>query len=112
MNLYVGNLSKDITEEELQKVFSEYGYISSVKIIKDKFSGESRGFAFIDMPGAAEAKKALTALDSKELKGKKIVVSEANPRRENNRVNGMDGGRGGRNGGNYKGNGNERRKAW
>jgi RNA recognition motif-containing protein len=98
MNIYVGNLAKDVTDEELQNVFSEYGYIKSVKIIRDLFSGESKGFGFVEMPGVAEAQKAIDTLNTKDLKGKKIVVNEARPKTDNNRRGGSGGG-GGRSGG-------------
>ena len=94
MNIYVGNLAKDVTDEELQNLFAEYGYIKSVKIIRDLFSGESKGFGFVEMPGVAEAQKAIDSCNTKDLKGKKIVVNEARPKTENSRRGG-GGGRGG-----------------
>lgn len=99
MNIYVGNLSKDVTDEDLQALFSEYGSIKSVKIIKDLFSGESRGFGFIEMPGSTEAQKAINELNTKELKGQKLVVNEARPRSDNRR-----GGKGGHRGGERRNN--------
>lgn len=93
MNIFVGNLSKDVTDEDLQNMFSEFGSVRSVKIIKDLFSGESKGFGFIEMPGLSEAQKAINELNTKELKGKKIVVNEARPR--NDRRGGRGGNRGG-----------------
>jgi RNA recognition motif-containing protein len=97
MNIFVGNLSKDVTDEDLQNMFSEFGSVRSVKVIKDLFSGESKGFGFIEMPGISEAQKAINELNTKELKGKKIVVNEARPR--NDRRGGSGGGRGGSRGG-------------
>ena len=94
MNIYVGNLAKDVTDEELQNLLAEYGYIKSVKIIRDLFSGESKGFGFVEMPGVAEAQKAIDSCNTKDLKGKKIVVNEARPKTENSRRGG-GGGRGG-----------------
>jgi RNA recognition motif-containing protein len=94
----VGNLSKDVTDLELQDLFAAYGNVRSVKIIRDLFSGESKGFGFIEMPGQAEAQKAITELNTKELKGKKIVVNEARPQRDDRR-------RGGRGGGDKRGGG-------
>ena len=82
MNIYVGNLSPEVTDEDLNGLFSEYGNVSSAKVIRDNFSQESRGFGFVEMPGQADAKKALDTLNSYELKGNKIVVNEARPRRE------------------------------
>jgi len=96
MNIYVGNLSKDVTDEDLQNMFSEFGNVRSVKVIKDLFSGESKGFGFIEMPGISEAQKAINELNTKELKGKKIVVNEARPRNDRR---GGGGGRGGNRGG-------------
>lgn len=85
MNIYVGNLSKSATEEELNTLFAEYGQVSSAKIIRDLFSQESRGFAFIEMPGLAEAQKAIQELNTKEFKGQNLIVNEARPRRDNRR---------------------------
>ncbi len=102
MNIFVGNLSKDVTDEDLQNLFSEYGSLRSVKIIRDLFSGESKGFGFIEMPGLSEAQKAINELNTKELKGKKIVVNEARPR--NDRRGGNRGGGGRRSGGGGGGN--------
>jgi RNA recognition motif-containing protein len=99
MNIYVGNLAKEVTDEELQNVFAEFGHIKSVKIIRDMFSGESKGFGFIEMPGVAEAQKALDSLNSKELKGKKIIVNEAKPKTDSRSGGGSRGGYGGGNSG-------------
>ncbi len=90
MNIYVGNLSTEVTEEDLNNLFSEYGNITSVKIIKDMYSGTSKGFGFIELSGQAEAQAAINKLNSKELKGKSIVVNEARPKSSN----GSAGGRG------------------
>ncbi len=98
MNIFIGNLSKDVTEDDLQELFSEYGTIRSVKVIRDLFSGESKGFGFLEMPGNDQAQKAISELNTRELKGKKIVVNEARPRNDNRRSGG-GGGRGGRRGG-------------
>jgi RNA recognition motif-containing protein len=103
MNIYVGNLAKDVTDEELQNAFAEYGHIKSVKIIRDMFSGESKGFGFVEMPGVAEAQKAIDSMNTKDLKGKKIVVNEAKPKTDSNRRSG--GGGGGYSGGNNRGGG-------
>ena len=92
MNIYVGNLSKDVTDLELQDLFAACGNVRSVKIIRDLFSGESKGFGFIEMPGQAEAQKAINELNTKELKGKKIVVNEARPQRDDRRRGGRGGG--------------------
>lgn len=94
MNIFVGNLAKEVTELDLQTLFAECGNVSSVKLIKDLFSGESKGFAFIEMPANAEAQKAIKELNTRELKGKKIVVNEARPREDNRRRGGHRGGGG------------------
>lgn len=100
MNIYVGNIAKDVTDEELQSLFSEYGNVRSLKIIRDLFSGESKGFGFVEMPGQAEAQKAISELNTRELKGKKLVVNEARPKsdRRGGRGGGKRGGGGGRRG--------------
>ncbi len=98
MKLYVGNLPNSLTEVELQEVFAPFGEVKSVNIIKDKFSGEPRGFGFVEMAEKDAATAAITELDGKEVKGRKIRVSEAQPRPE--RTGGRTGGFGGpRNGG-------------
>ena len=102
MNIYVGNLSPEVTEEDLNGLFSEYGQVSSAKIIRDMFSQESRGFGFVEMPGQAEAQKAIESLNTQEVKGKKLVVNEARPRQDR-RGGGGRGGRGG--GGGFRGGG-------
>lgn len=82
MNIFVGNLASDVKEEDLTALFSQHGKVSSVKIIRDMFSQTSKGFGFVEMPGKAEAQKALDALNTSELKGKRITVNEARPQRE------------------------------
>jgi RNA recognition motif-containing protein len=96
MNIYVGNLSFDTTEDELQNAFSAYGAVTSVAIIKDKFSGQSRGFGFVEMSNNAEAKKAIEALNGTQLRGRALNVNEARPREErnDNRPRGRTGGGG------------------
>jgi RNA recognition motif-containing protein len=85
MNIYVGNLSPDITDEDLRQAFEAFGQVASANVIKDKFSGESRGFGFVEMPVAAEAQAAIAGLQGGELKGQPINVSEARPRAEGGR---------------------------
>jgi RNA recognition motif-containing protein len=80
MNIFVGNLAKDVTDDDLQNLFNEYGSVKSVKVIRDLFSGESKGFGFIEMPGLSEAQKAINALNTVDVKGKKITVNEARPK--------------------------------
>ena len=82
MNIYVGNLAKDVKDEELQDLFSKYGKVDSVKIIRDLYTQTSKGFGFVEMPGKAEAEKALAELNTFELNGTKLVVNEARPRRD------------------------------
>ena len=91
MNIYVGNLSSEVKEEDLNELFSQHGNVSSTKVIKDMFSQESRGFGFVEMPAQAEAMKAIETLNTFELKGKKIIVNEARPQRD--RRGGGGGGR-------------------
>jgi RNA recognition motif-containing protein len=92
MNIYVGNLAPDVTEEDMRQLFEGFGEITSVTIIKDKFSGESRGFGFVDMPAKTDAQAAINGLNDKELKGRALNVSEARPRPEGQR-GGAGGGR-------------------
>ncbi len=80
MNIYVGNLSYDVEEEDLQNVFSEFGEVSSVKIIKDPYNGRSKGFGFVEMPDRTEANAAIEGLNSKEFKGRSMKVNSAKPR--------------------------------
>jgi RNA recognition motif-containing protein len=93
MNIYVGNLSRDLTESDLREAFQAFGEVSSASIIKDKFSGESRGFGFVEMPNPAEAKAVIAGLNGKSLKGRAITVNEARPRTENRGGGGFGGGR-------------------
>jgi RNA recognition motif-containing protein len=79
MNIYVGNLSREVTEDDLGKAFEAFGQVTSVTIIKDKFSGESRGFGFVEMPAKAEAQSAINGMNGKELKGRTLNVNEARP---------------------------------
>lgn len=90
MNLYVGNLSLETNEDELQTAFVAFGQVASVTIIRDKFSGDSRGFGFVEMPNHAEALAAISGLAGREVRGRAITVNEARPRGDTQR-------RGGRN---------------
>ena len=98
MNIYVGNLGYSTTEQALQTAFEAFGQVSSVAIIKDKFSGESRGFGFVEMPSKEEAEKAIEGLNGKEVDGRALNVNQARPRTER-RGGGGGGGGGGRRGG-------------
>ena len=72
MNIYIGNLSHDVTEDDLKEAFEAFGLLESVNIIKDKFSGESRGFGFVDMPSKKEAQSAIEGLNDTDLKGQSL----------------------------------------
>jgi RNA recognition motif-containing protein len=80
MNIYVGNLSPEVTEEELRKEFMAFGRVTSVRILKDRDSGRPRGFAFVDMSSKSEGQVAITGLNGKILKGQALKVNEARPR--------------------------------
>jgi len=91
MKMYVGNLPRDISEDELKKEFAVFGAVDSVAIIKDKLTQTSKGFGFVEMPVGSEAEAAIAALNDKEVKGRKIVVNEARPmadRKSSNRGRG------------------------
>jgi len=81
MNIYVGNLPHDATEETLRPLFEEYGRVDSVSIITEKRTGQSRGFGFVEMPDHSEAVTAMEALDGREWLGRELTVNEARPRR-------------------------------
>jgi len=93
MNIYVGNLAHSTTEEELKKAFEAFGKVDTVNIIKDKFSGQPRGFGFVEMPDKNEGQAAITGLNGKDLGGRAITVNEARPKAE---------GGGNRGGGNFR----------
>jgi RNA recognition motif-containing protein len=105
MNLYIGNLSWTITDNELQDTFEAYGEVASCKIVKDKMTNRSKGFAFVEMPNDAEANAAISALNGQDLKGRAISVNEARPREERPQGGGGGGYRGGGGGGNRGGGG-------
>jgi len=85
MNIYVGNLAYSITEDNLRKWFEEFGEVESAKVIKDRFSGRSKGFGFIEMPSNAEADQAIKALNRKFMEGQHIKVNPADPGGKKNR---------------------------
>ncbi|MBL7110906.1 MAG: RNA-binding protein [Bacteroidales bacterium] len=87
MNIYVGNLPYQITEEELKEVFGEFGEVESSKIVMDKYSGRSKGFGFIEMPNDKEAKQAIESLNDTDVKGRNIRVNQARERNDNFRNN-------------------------
>lgn len=82
MKIYVGNLSYDATDSELNAVFSEFGEVSSANVIKNQHSGRSRGYGFVEMPNDSEANEAIKALNDSPLQGRNIRVNQAKPRRE------------------------------
>jgi len=125
MNLYVGNLSREVTEEDLRAAFGAFGQVTSAAVIKDKFSGESRGFGFVEMASKEEAEKAIAELNGTDLKGRAISVNEARPKTDDRRGGGGGGrrfgggGGGGRSGfgggggrGGCGGGGGGRRSSW
>jgi RNA recognition motif-containing protein len=110
MNIYVGNLPRKATEDELRQAFQAFGEISSVSIIKDKFSGDSKGFGFVEMPNKAEADAAMEGLNGKDFMGQSLTVNEARPKTDTGRRGGGGGfgGGGGRGGGGGYGGGGGR----
>jgi RNA recognition motif-containing protein len=92
MNIYVGNLSYDVTEDDLQNAFAAFGDVVSVKIIKDQYNGKSKGFGFVEMPDRGEANAAIEGLNTKEIKGRSIKVNMAKPRSGRGGVRGRHGG--------------------
>ena len=115
MNIYVGNLSWSMTDEDLNSLFAEYGTVSSAKILKDKMSGRSKGFGFVEMEDEEAAKNAIAGLHESEIQGRKLIVNESQPRAEGEggfkkRSGGFGGGgnRGGGSRGGYGGGGGSR----
>jgi RNA recognition motif-containing protein len=108
MNIYVGNLSWQMTDEDLRTLFEQYGSVTSAKIVKDKGSGRSKGFGFVEMPDDTEAQNALSSLYESEVLGRKIIVNEAQPKPQNGGGGGgfkkrsFGGGGGNSGGGGYK----------
>ncbi len=95
MNIYVGNLSRDVTEQDLRQAFEAFGEVATVNIITDRFSGESRGFGFVEMPAKTDAQSAIDGLNGKDLKGRSLTVNEARPRSDKRRGGGGRGRGGG-----------------
>lgn len=104
MNIYVGNLSFNTTEDQLRQAFEAYGEVSSVNIIKDRYTGEPRGFAFVEMSDKDAAANAINGLNGQELNGRTLNVNEARPRADRGDRGGRGGGRGG--------DGGQRRRNW
>jgi RNA recognition motif-containing protein len=88
MNIYVGNLSYDVSEESLRQAFESFGQVTSARIIKDKYSSQSRAFGFVEMPEQVQAQAAIKSLNGKELLGKQMSVNEARPRTNQGREGG------------------------
>jgi RNA recognition motif-containing protein len=88
MNIYVGNLSYSVTEDDLRQAFEAFGQVASASIIKDKFSNQSKGFGFVEMPVKEEAQAAISGLNGKEMKGRTMNVNEARPRSDDRRGGG------------------------
>ena len=95
MNIYVGNLSFEISVETLRQTFEAFGQVSSARIVKDKYSGQPRGFGFVEMPDQARCQAAIENLNGKELLGRQMNVNEARPRTDQGRFDGQGGHRGG-----------------
>ena len=101
MKIYVGNLAWDVSDDDLLQAFSAHGQVATADVIKDRYSGESRGFGFVEMANRTEAMAAIAGLNGKELKGRTLNVNEARPRTEGSREGGGSryGGGGGGGGG-------------
>jgi len=95
MNIYVGNLSRETTEDDLRQAFEAFGQVESASVIKDRFTGESRGFGFVEMPSKDEAQAAITGMNGKDLMGRALNANEARPRTERRGGRGGSGGSGG-----------------
>ncbi|HOA45567.1 MAG TPA: RNA-binding protein [Deltaproteobacteria bacterium] len=100
MNIFVGNLSRDVTNDDLQQAFQAFGEVTSANVIRDKFTGDSRGFGFVEMPSKESGQAAIAGMNGKELKGRAVNVNEARPR---------DDSRGGGGGRGFGGGGGDRR---
>ncbi|BAU47584.1 RNA-binding protein [Sulfurifustis variabilis] len=96
MKLFVGNLSRDVTDEDLRQAFAAFGRVTSATVVKDKFTGEGRGFGFVEMEARAEAQAAIQGLNGKDLKGRRMNVDEARPSRTGGGERGGGGGFGNR----------------
>ena len=109
MNIYVGNLSWSMTDDDLMNLFTEHGTVTSAKILKDKMNGRSKGFGFVEMEDDEAAKAAIAALNEIEVQGRKLIVNESQPRAKSDRPKRSFGGGGGggyKKSGGYGGGGN------
>src|SRR4030042_1381904 len=95
MNIYAGNLAPETTDDDLRQAFEAFGQVSSAAVVKDKFSGESRGFGFVEMPSKTEAQSAIEQMNGADLKGRSIVVNEARPKADRGKGGGGGRDRGG-----------------
>ncbi len=105
MNIYVGNLSWSMTDEDLSTLFTEYGTVTSAKILKDKMNGRSKGFGFVEMEDEEASKAAIAALNEVEIQGRKLIVNESQPRAEGEAYKKRPSGGGGYGGGGNRGGG-------
>ncbi|OFY63486.1 MAG: RNA-binding protein [Bacteroidetes bacterium RIFCSPLOWO2_02_FULL_36_8] len=107
MNIYVGNLPRETSQQELQTAFEAFGQVSTAVVIKDKYTGQSKGFGFVDMPDQEQAQAAISNFNGKNFNGRPLTVNEARPRTEGGPRSGGGGGgsRGGFGGGGYSGGG-------
>lgn len=111
MNIFVGNLSREASEDDLKQAFQAFGEVATASIIMDKFTRESKGFGFVEMPVKTEAEAAIAGLNGKDLKGRALTVNEARPRED--RGGGFGGRKGGGGGyGGNKGGGGGGRRSW
>ena len=108
--LYVGGLPYSVTEGRLEEIFAEHGTVQSARVISDKFTGQSRGFGFVEMASGEEAQKAIEALNGTQLDGRTLMVNEARPQEQRPRTGGGGGGGGG--GGNRRGGSGGGRNRW
>ncbi len=99
MNIYVGNLAYNVTEEDLKKAFEAYGEVATANVIKDQYSGQSKGFGFVEMPDQTAAQAAISGLNGKDLNGRNLNVNEARPKADRDRGGFGGGGRRGGGGG-------------
>jgi len=94
LNIYVGNLPKSVTEETLRSLFEQHGEVTEIKLIKDHFTGELRGFGFVEMPAKSDALNAIQQIDGTEFEGNTLIVNQARPRKERPGGGQMGGGKG------------------
>jgi RNA recognition motif-containing protein len=111
MNIYVGNLPYDASEDEVREAFAAFGQVSSVALIKDKFTGQPRGFGFVEMPDSAEAQAAIQGMNGTSFRNRNLVVNEARPREERSGGGRQGGGGYNRGGGNRSGDRDQRRSS-